>query len=307
MALTFQALRHSKVKLTWDQDDPNRSKLTRRTLTKDEIEEEDFKAYLASSGSESEAEDEDAESALVEKKKGKKGKKGGKGDKDKLRALLLSGDNEDGDVWGKAGLSNDALLKPEKEEGDMEITFRPGLSVGGAAKDEENMTTLEKYQLRMKEKKARKKEKAELKRAAKDVSPEDDDKSKSNSKAKAAATQKDDFFGDSDDEDSVHQDSEVELPEDESVPEEADEDLHEDLGGGGKMGVEHFSMKDILKSEKESGKKKRSRTKKKKGGKEGLEREVELGKEGWKMDTKDPRFKALHTEADFAIDPSNPQ
>jgi hypothetical protein len=72
------------------------------------------------------------------------------------------------------------------------------------------------------------------------------------------------------------------------------------------MGVDHFSMKDILKVEKESGKKKRKRTKKNKRP-EGMEREVELGKEGWKIDTKDPRFKALHEEGDFAIDPSNPQ
>lgn len=270
-------------------------------MTKDEIEEEDFKAYLASSGSESEPEDDEAGVKSSSKDvKAKKSKKSAKAEKDRLRALLLNGNDEDGDVWGKAGLSNGASLKADKEDTGMEITFRPGLSAGGSTSvNEENLTTLEKYQLRMKEKKARKKEKAELKRSTKDDSPEAKDDPKSRAK--------DDFFGDSDDDDSVHDDQPLELPEDEIVPEEADEDLHEDLGGGGKMGVDHFSMKDILKSEKESGKKKRSRTKKKKGGKEGMEREVELGKEGWKIDTKDPRFKVLHTEGDFAIDPSNPQ
>lgn len=296
----LQALRHSKVKLTWDQDDPNRIKLTRRNLTKDEIEEGDFKAYLASSGSEDEGSEEEEEgeaeeaaAAAAAAVKGKRGKKASKEDKEKLRALLLTGNDEDGDVWGKAGLSNGFSSKPDPK-GEMEITFRPGLSVSAQGKDEENLTTLEKYQLRMKEKKARKKEKVELKRAAK----EED--------APVASAAKDDFFGDSDSE------SEREITTKPTTQAQVDDNDEEELakvlggGGGGGGGVEHFSMKDILKAEKEGGKKKRKRNKKKKtDGSD--EREVELGKEGWKIDTKDPRFKALHEEPEFAIDPSNPQ
>ncbi|KAG9011771.1 pre-rRNA-processing protein esf1 [Tulasnella sp. 427] len=41
------ALRSSKVKLTWDDDDKDRSELTRRPLTAEEIDANDFKAYLA--------------------------------------------------------------------------------------------------------------------------------------------------------------------------------------------------------------------------------------------------------------------
>ena len=44
-----QALRHSKVKLTWDEDEPERTQVTRRALTRKEIEENDFRAYIASS------------------------------------------------------------------------------------------------------------------------------------------------------------------------------------------------------------------------------------------------------------------
>jgi hypothetical protein len=77
-------------------------------------------------------------------------------------------------------------------------------------------------------------------------------------------------------------------------------DLPEDL----QTTTDHFSMKDILKAEKEKGKKKRRRNKK--GGKHEAEREVELGPDGWKLDVKDDRFKVLHEEPEFAIDPSNP-
>ena len=284
--------------MTWDQDDPNRSKITRRNLTKDEIEEEDFKAYLASSGSESEGSD-----AEEKTKKGKKGKKSEK-KADKMRALLLKADDEGGDVWGKAGLSNDNEIFGTKkdENGEMEITFRPALAAGAGSKDEENLTTLEKYQLRMKEKKARKKEKLELKRAAKETSvhQESDSDAGPSDKSKSKSA-KDDFFGD-DDESEGEKDKDLDIP-DTLPPDEDDTALHDDLAEA-KMGADHFSMKDILKAEKEQGKKRR-RNKKKKN--EAMEREVELGKEGWKIDVKDPRFKALHDEPEFAIDPSNPQ
>lgn len=285
--------------MTWDQDDPNRSKLTRRNLTKEEIEEEDFTAYLASSGSESEG------SAADEK--AKKGKKGKKADKkaDKMRALLLKADDDDGDVWGKAGLSNDHDTFGSKKDknGEMEITFRPGLAAGADSKDEKDLTTLEKYQLRMKEKKARKKEKLELKRAAKEATADGDSDSDAGPSVKSKAKQaKDNFFGDDDDESDGGKDIDLDIP-DTLPPDEDDSALHEDLAGA-KMGADHFSMKDILKAEKEQGKKRR-RNKKKKN--EAMEREVELGKEGWKIDVQDPRFKVLHDEPEFAIDPSNPQ
>ena len=59
------ALRHSKVKLKWDEDDPERTKVLRRALTKKEIEEDDYRAYIASDSEESAAED-DAEEWISE-------------------------------------------------------------------------------------------------------------------------------------------------------------------------------------------------------------------------------------------------
>ncbi|KAK7694739.1 hypothetical protein QCA50_001927 [Cerrena zonata] len=132
---TTDALRHSKVKLTWDEDDPERIQITRRTLSRKELEENDFKAYIASS-SDSESE---AESSNNKKK----------ANRDKLRSLLLSGgDDALPEGWGDKGERDDDGM-------DMEITFTPGLSGAVESKDE---TTLEKYQRKMREKKKKRKE-----------------------------------------------------------------------------------------------------------------------------------------------------
>ncbi|WVQ82232.1 hypothetical protein IAT38_004360 [Cryptococcus sp. DSM 104549] len=348
------ALRHSKVKLTWDQDDPNRVKLTRRTLTREEIEEQDFKNLVASSGSEaSEPESEDeaegdapaAPSAFSAKaKKGPKAEKGGekktkkqamKERTEKLRSLLLAGDEEgEGDIWGKAGTSwadelesikasaakDKAAEAGAKGKGkgkkgeDLEITFRPGLSVAQAGeRDEENMTSLERYQMRMKEKKQRKKEKMEMKAAAREAAADDEEG------AKGKKSGKDDFFG---------SDSEGEAPPAKSgkgsgkaAKSSADAatttkakpaSLQPSVASAPDLSLvasssapdTNFSMKDILRAEKDDANKKRKRRRGAK--KNDAEREEQLGPDGWKIDVKDERFKALHEEPDFAIDPSNP-
>ena len=56
---TTTVLQHSKVKLTWDQVDPDRVKNTRRKFTKDEIQDMDFKAYLASESDDEDGEDDE--------------------------------------------------------------------------------------------------------------------------------------------------------------------------------------------------------------------------------------------------------
>ena len=48
---TTAALQHTKVKITWDEDDPNRLKVTRAKFSKDRLDDMDFKAYLATSSS----------------------------------------------------------------------------------------------------------------------------------------------------------------------------------------------------------------------------------------------------------------
>ena len=332
------ALRHSKVKLTWDQDDPNRAKFTRKALTREEIEEQDFKNLVAGSDSESDEEEgsseeesgaEDAKDAPTDAKAKEKAKKAkAKERKAALRALLLKADGSDeeggsGDIWGKAGRYADvdkddrdaaAASGTGDKHGGMEITFKSALAGGGLAEDD-NLTSLERYQMRQKEKKARKKEKLELKRADKGGKSDDDADAvalggKSSTKGKRATA--DDFFGDSDDECTAE--AAQDLPENDNGSDaEAYPDDVDDSENRGISGKQHFSMKDIVNQEKTEGKSQSSRRKRAaqrkreaKNEELGRVREKELGEDGWKMNVQDPRFKALHEEAEFAIDPSNP-
>ncbi|KAH9081903.1 hypothetical protein EDB83DRAFT_2503096 [Lactarius deliciosus] len=136
---TTDALRHSKVKLTWDQDDPERDRVTRRTLSLKDIDGDDFRAYIASSS------DEEYEGEAKTMKKSI--------DRDKLRALLLEGSNHDlPEGWAGSKLND----LGDDGDVDMEVTFRPALT-GGKDEDE---TTLGRYQRKMREK--RKKRRKDL-------------------------------------------------------------------------------------------------------------------------------------------------
>lgn len=140
---TTDALRHSKVKLTWDEDDSKRMALTRKKLNQDEIDEQDFKNLVASGSSDEEDED--------------------SGENEKRAALLRAalGNSVNDDVHKVRG------GKGIDETGDMEVTFAPGLSEVKANEDEHEeveMNTLDKYKLKEKERKQAKKDKKEQKR-----------------------------------------------------------------------------------------------------------------------------------------------
>ncbi|KAF9480997.1 hypothetical protein BDN70DRAFT_876869 [Pholiota conissans] len=306
------ALRHSKVKLTWDEDDPERNQVTRRALTKKEIEENDFRAYIANTSSESESDEEDtAAQSKKTSKKDKKEKK--KASRDKLRALLLGG-NEDAmpEGWGAGG---NAFGADDADDVDMEITFTPGLS---AAKEGEE-TTLEKYQRKMREK--RKKRKEEVKEKGKEV--EGGKKGKKETKKKSVD---DEFFeADSEDDDVAveRSASEDEQPhkkgkdkskgkgkkgrrtgdDDEEKParKEATEEELALLVASKNPEAEpkHFNLKSVIKAEK--GKKHRKGRKDK-----GKKEDDGEAQEDFVVNVKDERFKALFEDHHFAIDPTNP-
>ncbi|KAF8337528.1 uncharacterized protein EI90DRAFT_2910021 [Cantharellus anzutake] len=274
------ALRHSKVRLTWDGDDPDRVMLTRRRLTKQEIEEQDFRAFIASSSS---SEDSEAEPDGNVSKKAKHSASA-------LRALLLDPSNVDElpEGWGDNAYSN-------KDE--ISVTFAPGLSASANVNsDEASQTTLERYMRRQREKKAERRAMRGAMRAA-DIEGAPGSK----------AVEGDDFFGDeANSDDAKYETSNIKGNErsfatskdsDDAVPESlqdaeqlVDDDDHK-----------HFSMKDVLEAEKNAKRKKKF---KKRGHK--TERELEVGEE-FVIDVKDDRFKALHDETEFAIDPTNPQ
>ncbi|KZV77751.1 hypothetical protein PENSPDRAFT_568074 [Peniophora sp. CONT] len=289
---TTDALRHSKVKLTWDEDDPDRNRVTRRTLTKKEMEDGDFRAFIAS-GSESE----------VEEKAPRKGM-----ERNKLRDLLLGGGGDTlPEGWGNSGF--DAPGDGD-DDVDMEVTFMPALS----EKKDDELTTLEKYQQKMREKRKKRKEEWKEGQAERDESPA----AAEGSSRKSKKAPKDDFFGDSG--------SEVE-----AETEEAPAKGKAKKGRKSKKGEEieeveerrpstieelslvvtpdaidnepkHFDLKAVLRAEK--GKKNKKGKRGKKGDEEADgEREVQ---EDFSIDVKDDRFAAVHEDYTFAIDPSNP-
>jgi hypothetical protein len=126
--------------------------VTRRTLSLKDIEENDFRAYIASSS------DEEYEREAKSMKKST--------DRDKLRALLLEGGGHDlPEGWAGSKPSD---LGEDGGDLDMEVTFRPALTGG----NDEDETTLGKYQRKMREK--RKKRRKDLQERIEGKSSTDD-------------------------------------------------------------------------------------------------------------------------------------
>ncbi|KAH7300245.1 hypothetical protein KP509_24G052900 [Ceratopteris richardii] len=120
-AFETKALQHSRVKLTWDDDEPDRVKSLRQKFNADQLNEMDFKTYLASDISESESNN--GEEEYVEGDEDENIRKGEdvgnvcgikNSLREKYRALLLG--------------SDDAFQgKDKSNEQDLEITFSSGL------------------------------------------------------------------------------------------------------------------------------------------------------------------------------------
>lgn len=271
------ALQNSKVKLTWDADDQKRLTVARKAFSQKEIEENDLKAYLASSSDESE--DEDKEAA-----------------RQRLRALL--GLPEGGEAAGK----------DDEDEGGLEITFTPGLSNNvnkEEEKTEEEETTIEKYKRKEREKKKARKEAYLAKRGElngeKGAEEEKEDlgfddpffddptpaaKKKAEKKAEKAKKRA---------EKQAEAEAKAKEKEELELVMMSDED---NVLNGKKM--QHFDIKQVVKAEKSKGKKKNKKA----------QRAAELAEgkqEGFTMDVNDPRFSAVFKEHEFAIDPSNPR
>ncbi|KAF5385223.1 hypothetical protein D9615_001476 [Tricholomella constricta] len=272
------ALRHSKVKLTWDEDDPERNQITRRTLSKKEIENADFRAYLASSSSSSESES--IQPTLKSKGRNKKPSR------DKLRELLLGGDDNLPEGWGRED--------DDPGDVDMEITFTPGL----IEKKDEDETTLDKYQRKTREK--RKKRKEEIKEKT--------------HKIEANVTMDDDFFDIAGDKEGADNDTakgkdkkkhqrkaQHASPEPMARPLTTPEELallvaSDDPGAQSN----HFDLKSVLKAEKKA----RRKGKKRNNDKDEEDNEVQAN---FAIDVNDERFQILHEDHHYAIDPTNPQ
>ena len=210
--------------------------------------------------------------------------------------------------WG--GTSKD-------KAGELEISFLPGLSAvaastfgakegkKGAGGEEE--TTLERYQRKEREKKRAQKTAREAARA---------EGSLGDSKAKGKARKEEDAFfavedGDDDKLDVTLKEKEGKkgkgkerLPtttERGEVATEAELALLLDTPTGAK----HFDMGHIIKTERRA--EKGDRGKKGKKRRQGMIQGGKDVEDDFELDAHDPRFKVLHEDHNFAIDPSNPQ
>ncbi|KAF7828993.1 Pre-rRNA-processing protein esf1 [Senna tora] len=160
-----RALQHSKVHLSWDDDEPLRAKTLRRKFNDEQLAELELKELLASDESESDDDEDNIETEDQDNKKARK--------IEKYRALLEAGDASDED---------------EEHGQDMEITFNTGLEELSKRilekKDRKSETVWEEYLRKKREKKKARKSKSKHSSSDDDISDTD----------KEAIEEADDFF-----------------------------------------------------------------------------------------------------------------
>lgn len=300
------ALQHSKVKLTWDADDKSRKDAQARAFkgTRDEIDENDLKAYLGSDSSEDEDEGEDVEVVDAASGEGSSKKLSKKeAERQRMRAML--------------GLSTEPA-RPAKSDapvGDMEVTFTSGLA-GEPTREsifenepEKDETTLDKYVRKERERKKRRKEKTKaLKQGetadesadeateTKEEKPQEEDDmgfddpffDNPDSKASSAARRK---------EEKRQKREEREAAEEAAAAQRAELELL--MVDDNKANIKHFDMNEIEKAEKQARRKGKDKGKSK--------GEAPAINDDFQMNVSDPRFASLYENHEFAIDPTNPK
>ncbi|CEI68428.1 Pre-rRNA-processing protein esf1 [Fusarium venenatum] len=300
------ALQSSKVKLTWDMhpEESSRKESINRAFSgsRNEIEENDLRAYLASDSEDDDVDDiEVVEEGVEEKEDGPKLSKKELARR-KMRAAL--------------GLSEEPTKSSKKAPvGDMEITFTPALTESAPKKTEEEETTIEKYVRKEKERKEKKREAARARREGRDPNAEEEEEEE----IEAPAGEADDDLGFDDpfftaaepeavSKASVRKADRLKKREAREAAEAEDkaqkkqlENVMANIGEDQADHLDHFDMNEIVRAEK-------AQRKKGKAKKKALEKETRGGlQEDFKMDTGDDRFKAVFESHEYAIDPSNPK
>ncbi|KAJ2997575.1 pre-rRNA-processing protein esf1 [Globomyces sp. JEL0801] len=262
------ALQHSNVKLTWDGEDPDRIKTTKRKFTKDDLKAMDFKAFLASDSDE----EEDADPEL----------------KAKYQSLLAGSEEED-------------------EEEELEITFAPGLSEKAAKRIEEiqeeksraNETVFEATMRKSREKRKAKK----LLKKSENAIEGSDEESEREDIINDPFFQ--DAYGSDFEEPSVPK--KINKSTDKQKKKADREQLSKSkaelelllMDDENNTKNDHFNAKDVIKAEKSKNRKLKKKQQ---------EKLATLDtQDGFKMDLQDPRFAPLLEDHQFFIDPTNPQ
>ncbi|XP_020270549.1 pre-rRNA-processing protein esf1-like [Asparagus officinalis] len=289
-----RALQHSKVNLTWEEDEPNRTKFLKRKFNTDQLDE--LNEYLASSDSDASDEEEEIDGSENEDAGAlPDGKSKKHMHKEKLRALLLSGDGSGSD-------------KDDDEDNDqeMEITFNTGLEDLSKRilekKDKKSETVWEQVLRKRSEKRKARKNRSKY---------SDDDDDDSDSDVQEATDQPDDFFMEEEPSDS-----------DAEVADKKKGDSKKSKKGKSsrkerKKSLDEYKDQEVSKAELEllfaedqDGKGQNAKgykIKLKKGkGKKGKEESLEA-KLPDVDPSSDPRFSALFNSHLFALDPTDPQ
>ncbi|KAK6437764.1 pre-rRNA-processing protein esf1 [Oleoguttula sp. CCFEE 5521] len=284
-----EALTHSKVRLTWDDDDPARKEVQKRAFSRKEMDDNDMQAYIASDNSD--ADSISSRKSAAEERRTKKREAA----RSNMRGLL--------------GLSEETAKKKAstKDEavGDMQITFSAGLTTSGNGnstsvfenepQDEES--TLARYIKKEKERKQRRKKGDKIGPADEDAPaapPKEDagfddlfftDPAAATKAAKAAKH-------------AARQAAKLPPAPPPGAKTTSRAELALLLSDDEAAGVGHFDMREIEKAEKAAKRKGKS---KKKGTKEG----DGAVQDGFEVDAGDERFGALFERSEFAIDPSH--
>lgn len=311
------ALQSSKVKLTWDMhpEEINRKESIKRAFkgSRAEIDEQDLKAYLAGDSESDEDEDADADAGEApadgEPKLSKKELA-----RRKMREAL--------------GLAAEPETKKAKDApvGELEVTFTPALSGDKAKKEDREETTIEKYARKERERKEKKRQAAKARREA--MNGGGDNKNAESSDEDIEVVHSGGGKDDDDGEDlgfndpfftaadptpatksSIRKEERRKKREarEAAAARDAQEKAHlakvmaegADDNEDQAEHLDHFDMNEILRAEKQKGKKAKYQ-KKNKGKGDGLQEDFEI-------DVKDERFKAVFDSHEFAIDPSNPK
>ncbi|KAI9896058.1 hypothetical protein N3K66_008958 [Trichothecium roseum] len=327
------ALQSSKVRLTWDMhpEEASRKDSIKRAFggSRNEIEESDLKAYLASD-SEDEEEEEDAVGE-EERIAGEDGEE----DAPKLSKKELARKK----MREALGLGDEPASRSKDSSGPsggMEVTFTPALSGDNNSKAKKSdadaeETTIEKYKRKERERKEKKRQAAKAKRQGVDAEEEEQD-----SDTEAVIMGSNGDGGDDETEDlgfddpfftSAGQDAEApsktaQRKQDRLKKRQAKEaqaallaaeksrleavmNPSSSSSSSSKAQAErldHFDMADVLRSEKHRSKKGKRAEKK--------AAEVEARgatQAGFEMDVADDRFRAVFDSHEYAIDPSNPK
>lgn len=328
------ALQHSKVKLTWDADDKGRKDAQARAFkgSRDEIDDNDLRAYLGSDSSEDEDEEDGGGVEVVDGTTGEgSSKKVSKkeAERQRMRSLL--------------GLSTEPSKPPKSSGpvGDMEVTFTSGLA-GEPTREsifenepEKDETTIEKYVRKERERKKRRKEKLKAYRQgdagadnADNADASDDSQqitgntaggktSKSQDEDKQPAEEEeedlgfDDPFFDNPDSKATSASRRKEEKRKKREERAANEaaaaaqraELELLMMDDQNTGMKHFNMNEVEKAEKQA-RRKKGKGKGKGSKAQGHDTPVT---DDFQMNVNDPRFSRLFESHEFAIDPTNPK